>query len=465
MTRIRLQPEFLRLTGLKLALLSMIISVASSSFAGTFGFAGEEYGVNIITHPPGYSGAGGILTVTIGISPSSPHAQEMVLPIQNVITTWNNLIPTLGNITTDSGNVPPNQFDFESVALHELGHCIGLGHPNLASESGLGGTDRNFTQSIKGADNQFNLDKGADGIIGSGDDLRGDDINLHWFRKSNNNPFSIATKVDTTTYSRDLTDLPPGNTFAANAARSVGALFNIQNTEAVMQQGIFAGEIQRILAADDVATVRLAMSGLDGLANTADDYSLKLEFVGFTDTADIVFSFDNSRASLSACEISAMAINPVHFAIIHGRIYFNSNISWFFNDAPSPDPPKLSTPTPTIFANRLNDSLALTQDDILALTVSLNPGVYANNQVDYWVQALTPMGTFWLNDQFEFIQSNQPVRVYGGDLWAFDHFPILNVSANRLPPGTYTITFAVDDNLDGIANGTFIDTVTITITP
>lgn len=447
------------------ALLSLVISIVPPSFPGTFEFAGEEHGINVITHPPGYRGIGTILTVMVGISPSSPHAEEMVIPVQNIISTWNNLVPTVDNIANEGSNDSLFQFDFESVALHELGHCIGLGHPNLASESGLNGSDRNFTHSTRGTDNQFNLDSGADSIIGSGDDLRSDDINLHWFRKSNNNPFSIATKVDMTTYSREQSDLPPGSTFAANAARNVGALFGIHNTEAVMQQGIFSGEAQRTLAADDVATAQLAMSGVDRLAGTADDYSLKLEFAGFTDNADIVFSFDDSRTSFSVCEISAESIEPSHFVVTRGQIYFNSNISWFFNNISSPFPPQRSLPGPTIFANRIAHSLILTQNDTVTLTVSLNPGVYVGNQVDYWVQAITPMGIFWLNDRLEFIQSDQPIRVYGGELWPLDHLPIFNASANKLPPGTYTVTFSVDDNLDGIVNGTFNNTVTITLMP
>lgn len=457
--------DLVRSVGLKPASLLLTIIMVPSAFSGTFEFAGEEHGINIITHPAGYSGIGSTLMVTVGISPSSFHAAEMTTPIQNVINTWNNLIPTVENIVSESGHVPSNQFDFESVALHELGHCIGLGHPNLASESGLTGIDRNYTQSTKGADGRFNLDSGSDGVIGSSDDLRGDDINLHWFRKSNNNPFSIAEKIDTTTYSRNLSDLPPGHTFAANADRHVGASVGIHNSEAVMLQGIFAGEAQRTLTADDVATLRLAMSGLDGLASTADDYTLKLEFVGFTDDADIVFSFDSNRASFAACEISAMQINPAHFVIIRGQVFFNNNISWFFNELPSPLPPKRSTPIPTIFANNATDSISLTQNDTLTLTVSLDPGVYRGNQADYWVRALTPMGTFWLNDQFKFVYSDQPIRVYGGELLAIDHFPILSTAANELSPGTYTVTFAVDDNLDGIADGTFSNTVTVTITP
>lgn len=45
-------------------------------------------------------------------------------------------------------------------------------------------------------------------IIGSADDVRGDDINLHWYRNGTNNPFVLAATVDFTTYSRTLGSLP-----------------------------------------------------------------------------------------------------------------------------------------------------------------------------------------------------------------------------------------------------------------
>ena len=42
--------------------------------SGVFEFAGERYGVDVITHPTGYDGTGNKLIVTVGLAPSSIHA-------------------------------------------------------------------------------------------------------------------------------------------------------------------------------------------------------------------------------------------------------------------------------------------------------------------------------------------------------------------------------------------------------
>ena len=430
--------------------------------AGVFGFA-DTQGADVVTHPAGYQGVGGKLIVTVGVSPASPHADEMLIPIQNAINTWNRLQPTITNL---DNSIPRNQFDFESVALHEIGHCMGLAHPNLASESGLAGINKNYTKTIRGINNVFDVNSGADGVIGSSDDVRGDDINLHWFRKKDNNPFTIDDVVDKTTYSRLLSDLPAKHLFATNGDRDVAASLGVANTESVMQQGIFAGETRRFLSADDAATLRLGMSGLDMTAGTADDYTVTLRFDGFTDAADIVFNFDD-MASFAACSMTGIFISPNHLRVDSGaRISFNTGFSWFFNNESTPPiPPENSNPVVTILANNTSDAVTLKQGELLSLAVILDPGVRAGTQADYWVWAITPLGTFWLDAKLQFIHTVTAIRVFGGSLDKLSDFTFFSRPTTGLPPGTYTFTFAIDDNMDGIVNGTFKDTVTITIKP
>lgn len=345
--------------GIALVLVTGLGSMQARAFS--YAFAGETYGVELVTHPKGYSGTGGAITLTVGIDPTSTYASSMEIPVQNVIYTWNNLVPTTGNLLTGTANNLSNtEFDFESVLLHEMGHALGLAHPNLASESGLTGNDQNYTQSTKGSNGSYDLNAGSDGIIGSADDVRGDDVNLNWFRKSNNNPFTIAGTVDSTTYSVLGADLPSGDNFSTNPDRTVASsVYSLADTEGVMQQGTFNDEVQRTLGHDDVAGIRYAMSGFDEVAGTSDDYTFALSYAGLTTSADIVVDFDNAQTSFAVTLLAAALYDlaPADGVYDHAQvqppsgysyipIYFadppTSGYTWYFNTVLVPEPNALA---------------------------------------------------------------------------------------------------------------------------
>jgi hypothetical protein len=306
----------------------------TKGFAGTFIFAGESNGVDTVAHPTSYTGQGGTLTVRVCIAPNSANAAVMEIPVQNNINIYNRLQPTTGNLGSGgNNNIPSGQVDFESVALHELGHCIGLAHVNAASESGLTGNNQNYTRATDGSNNHFDINPGADGIIGSNDDIRGDDVNLHWYRKSNNNPFTIANTVDSSTYARDLSDLPTGHSFATIADRTVASNTGYPNTEAVMQQGTFSDEAQRTLTHDDVATLRYAASGKNEVSGNNDDYTINLEYGGISNSnCDINLNFDSSQTGFAVCQTGgAFLPGSDHIRITSANIFFNTGFSWFFN--------------------------------------------------------------------------------------------------------------------------------------
>ncbi|MGR8980705.1 MAG: PKD domain-containing protein [Gammaproteobacteria bacterium] len=312
-------------------LLTGFISSSGNALAGSYIFAGESNGVDVVIHPTGYTGGSNQnLTVNICIDASSQNAGDLVIPVQNVVNSWNALQETTGNVIA---NALPSGYDIESVLLHEVGHCIGLGHPNTEAVSGDAG---NSTKSTDGADNIYNTHAGADGIYGSADDIRGDDVNLHWFN-ANNNPFVVDAPVDRYSYWRGLIYLPSGHLYAVNADRTVSALMNYPNTEASMQQVTFWRESQRDLAADDVSSILFAMSGLDRTAGTGDDYTFSLNYNGIVANAstasncDISVSIDEP-SSFAYCSVGGSWISyPNHIRITSGQIHLGTGYNWFFN--------------------------------------------------------------------------------------------------------------------------------------
>jgi hypothetical protein len=320
---------------LNLASLSIVLFVAcaantASGQAFIFANAGNE---DRITHASGYDGTGGDAFVSVGIDPTSANAAAMRISVENAVRTWDRLVPTSGNLVTDFTNIPNGAFDFESVFLHELGHSLGLAHVNIGGGSG----QSEYSNSTPGANGVFNTNPGVDGVIGSSDDVRGDDVNLQYFKIADNNPFTLPANgiVDSTTYSRDLADLPAGHLFATNASRDVAqGVFGIANTESVMQQGTFNNEIQRELAVADVLGILYAQSGLDELQGTGDDYDLRLNFVdwdGVSARPDIVVDFDSSETGFAVSQSSGAFLSTDHLRITSNSIFFNSGFNWHFN--------------------------------------------------------------------------------------------------------------------------------------
>ena len=312
-----------------LVAVTLVLSGTKSASAFAYIFAGETNGLDVVSHPQGYVGTGGTLVVTVGINPSTTNANQMVVSAQNVVRTINRKVATTGNLEFVSLS---GQVDFESTLLHEVGHSLGLAHVNAATESQLPSSQRNYTKATNGANNNFDLSAGADGVIGSADDIRGDDDNLNWFKTADNNPFTLASVVDSTTYSRDLADLPTGDLFSTNGDRTVAdQLFSLSNTEAVMQQGQFSNELQRTLTADDVAGIRYGESGLDEIAGTADDYVLELRYAGITTNADIVINDSTGGFAFSRNSGQFISGGPGHIRMINQGVFFDPGANWHFN--------------------------------------------------------------------------------------------------------------------------------------
>lgn len=299
--------------------------------AGLFIFAEGQENPRLIAHPTGYTGTQNTLNVSVCIDPGSESIAEMEVPVRNTVTVWNRLDPVLGNTTLNNPQLGSSQVDYESVLLHELGHCIGLAHPNLATESGLTGTDRRYAKTLPGDSGTHDLDPGEDGVIGTRTDLRGDDINMNWFRIGVNDPFIHEQIIDATTYSVNTNDLPAGHNFVEVAGLQVAQRRGLPNDEAVMYQGTRIQETKRELNRDDASMIRLGMSGIDRLQDSAADYELVLEYGGVAEGCDITVTTEGP--GFGVCSVSGTFFMPNHIQITSGTITMGSaeTFNWFFN--------------------------------------------------------------------------------------------------------------------------------------
>lgn len=321
----------------RIAAAAALLCLVLQAEAGLFLFAEPDQEPLTITHPTGYTGGQNQhLEISVCLDPNSESLDKLEIPVRNAITVWNRLEPTLGNVIQPNPEMEFTAFDVESVLLHEVGHCIGLAHPNLATESGLSDSDeRGFAKTLRGPNNTYDLDAGADNVIGTRDDLRGDDINLNWFETGVNDPFGMPAVIDNTTYTTDAGQLPGGHSWVEIAGRSVWEARGLPPSVAVMFQGIFNSETRRALNHDDAAMIRLGMTGRDRTQGTDRDYTFELQYGGVANNCDINISMQGS--SFGFCQVGASGgggLPPNHWRITSATIQIasESEINWHFNN-------------------------------------------------------------------------------------------------------------------------------------
>lgn len=309
-----------------------------------------------VTHPPSYDGSGGVISIDVCVLPGSEIFRG---PAMRAIQTWNALLATTQNcrnckVWEDS---PENLTgaNAETTILHELGHCpLGLDHPERNWDSQPDGIWEltSFTRSWGVANPPSAIDVGPDFIRGTFDDIQlapgGVPQSVHWFRIIDNNPFAIdATVIDVDTYSRSVVaDLPAGHGWAANGNRRVGETLGLMDTQVVMYGRQSQEEVKTSLTADDVNMVKMAMTGKDFQAGTADDYTIQLSFVDNCNNVDVLISFTDlaDPTTLGFCEVGvdySFPQNPLltrHVSLVPigaGEplvILLNQTIDWDIGD-------------------------------------------------------------------------------------------------------------------------------------
>jgi hypothetical protein len=273
-----------------------------------------------ITYPVTFV-ANGVSSPNVKICVEDPFDGKLTAAVAWAIDKWNGLQPTVHNCANclseeaffaGAVGVLGTANNLPSVVLHELGHCaIGLGHPQLIID-----TDdpdnctsnpppppltcreiTSFTVSYGGSSNFMGLLDGADDVRGSKDDTQeaqgpGLATNVHWFRRSDNDPVIIdSTVIDSQTYSAGVAfgDLPVGSSYSANANLGVSRLLGDVNTVSVMKTTLTHGVGFFGLSADDVNMVKMSRTGLNRLVGGTpnDDHAIALELVSCSSAHDI----------------------------------------------------------------------------------------------------------------------------------------------------------------------------------
>lgn len=302
-----------------------------------------------VMHPAGYTGTGGELVVNVCLDPAFPPASgNPAQAIQNVIAEYNRHQGRLGNVENAATNgVPPAATDFESMLMHELGHCTGLDHnvygPSEVGCSGGGCTNNAqlfYTNAANGANGVRNVDDGADNARATGDDLRGDDVNLHWYRAGVNNPFVQEAVADRNTFVQSGS-LPGSDTFAEASTAfgpcafgSAGSNTSSANgqpaTMAVMFPVLCLNNVVRDLSPDDRNTLQVGRAGLDGTAGTGDDYTVRLQYQG-TNTSGCQVRIQFPSGGGFFCQVSFTVSPNGDRRITSGTIKLQRETDWFFN--------------------------------------------------------------------------------------------------------------------------------------
>ena len=132
-------------------------------------------------------------------------------------------------------------------------------------------------------------------------------------------------------------------------------------------------------------------------------------------------------------------------------------------DDEAPPPPPGEAPFPDIKANGQDGPVSVSSGDSISVSVSLDPGAWSGRNADWWVAVHTPFD--YPLDWYTYVYPDG--WRYGFHICAqtplYELTPSFNVLNTVLPAGSYIFYFAVDGNMDGETDATWLDYVEVNV--
>jgi len=347
---------------------------------------------------------------------------------------------------TGTGPPPPSQFDWWSVATHEHGHCKGLGHedtilprPVMFSTFAPGEMRREPTaDDLAGCFAIYDPPPPGGGQCDGS--CGGQAPSGCWCDESCNSFGDCCSEVCTDCPNLNFCGPTPTPCDNAVTIPPSGGVFTGSTTGSDTLSGSCGGgatgpEKVYQWSPDISGTATIETCG------TGTDYDTVVYMRSGDCEAGTEISCNDDACANSTGSALASRITPTvtagqtYFIIVDG---FGSSSGNFTLFVIPPNPP----PIPDVKANGSDGPVTIPQGDNLIVTISLDPVTHNGEAADWWISANSPFGTFWFTLGSGWVFSGVPISVFGGPLFSFSSFTILQIS--NLPVGVYTFSFGVD---------------------
>ena len=156
--------------------------------------------------------------------------------------------------------------------------------------------------------------------------------------------------------------------------------------------------------------------------------------------------------------------SPWLIGTVSGNITFQSNdaISPLYKYPVNGEGREPIPPIPDVKVNSSDGPLIIPHDGPITFDAFLNAGDYTGQESDFWIRLSIPDSiTYWLVEGVGWVESVNPQLYSSGPLSTLTE--PLSTTIQDMPAGDSEIYFAVDDNVDGIHDGTWADTAIFTV--